>query len=180
MMTADHPLALLHTELGIPTDYSARYGLHLQEEARLLVPLGLDSLGRDQFAEPATAAAWRTMQAAALTDGIVLQLVSAFRSVAYQAGLIRRKLDQGLAMEAILAVSAAPGYSEHHTGRALDITAPGEAVLEETFELSAAYTWLINHAHEHGFAMSYPRDNPAGIAYEPWHWCYHASANTRI
>ena len=32
--------------------------------------------------------------------------------------------------------------------------------------------WLASHAGEFGFSMSYPRGNPHGIVYEPWHWLY--------
>lgn len=169
-------LAALHAELGIAPDYAAQRGLPYCAEAGLLAPLGLDAFDRDQFAEPATAQAWRAMRAAAAADGIELQLVSAFRSIDYQAGLIRRKLAQGQDIGQILAVSAAPGHSEHHGGRALDLTCPGAAALEEEFERTAAFAWLLGHAGRFGFVLSYPRDNPAGIVYEPWHWCYRPAA----
>ena len=78
-------------------------------------------------------------------------------------------------MAQILRVSAAPGYSEHHSGRALDITTPGYAALEEEFELSPAFAWLKKHAKTFRFRLSYPRRNTHGIAYEPWHWCWHAT-----
>ena len=74
---------------------------------------------------------WQTMQQAAAHDGIALLLVSAFRSVDYQRDLIARKLAKGEQLDSILRVMAAPGYSEHHTGRAVDLTAPGLAPLEE-------------------------------------------------
>ena len=32
-------------------------------------------------------------------------------------------------------------------------------------------------AGDFGFSMTYPRDNPWGISYEPWHW---AKAETRV
>ncbi|PHV11624.1 hypothetical protein CSQ89_09825 [Chitinimonas sp. BJB300] len=170
----------LHAALGIPTDHTQLKALPPCQEATLLVPLGLDAFGRDQFAEPATADAWRTMQAAALAEGVVLQLASAFRSVDYQVGLIQRKLAQGQTIDAILQVSAAPGHSEHHTGRALDITTPNSEALEESFENTAAFTWLVQHAQQFGFQLSYPRNNPTGIVYEPWHWCYTPTATTTL
>ena len=67
-------------------------------------------------------------------------------------------------------VNAAPGFSEHHSGLALDIGTQDEPPAEESFERTAAFAWLRDHAGEHGFVMSYPRDNPHGIVYEPWHW----------
>ncbi|GAB3246817.1 M15 family metallopeptidase [Chitinimonas naiadis] len=166
----------LHAELGIPPDYALARSLPFCPEATLLVPLGLDCLGRDQFADIAAAAAWRAMRTAAAIDGIELQLVSAFRSIAYQANLIRKKLGNGQLIADILTVSAAPGYSEHHTGRALDLSTPGFAVLEEDFETSPAFAWLQGHASQYGFILSYPRGNPHGIAFEPWHWCHQPSA----
>ena len=69
-------------------------------------------------------------------------------------------------------MSAAPGYSEHHSGRAVDLTTPGSPVLEEAFEESDAFAWLRRRAPEFGFRMSYPRDNPHRVAYEPWHWAW--------
>lgn len=75
-------------------------------------------------------------------------------------------------MQEILNVNAAPGYSEHHGGRALDIGTPGEPPAEESFEHTPAFAWLTRHAGDFGFVMSYPRGNPHGIVYEPWHW-YH-------
>ncbi len=50
--------------------------------------------------------------------------------------------------------------------------APGEPPAEESFEATPAFAWLQAKAPAHGFHMSYPRDNPHGIIYEPWHWCY--------
>ena len=79
-----------------------------------------------------------------------------------------------VSIAAILAVNAAPGYSEHHSGRALDIGTPGYAHLEIEFERSPAFAWLARHAANFGFHMSFPRDNAYGVQYEPWHWCYRA------
>ena len=114
------------------------------------------------------------MRAAATADAVQLQLVSAFRSADYQLGILKRKLEHGHSIEEILRVSAAPGYSEHHSGRAVDLTTPGYSALEEEFEQSPAFGWLSTHAKRFGFTLSFPRGNPHRIAYEPWHWCWHA------
>ncbi|WP_374352261.1 D-alanyl-D-alanine carboxypeptidase family protein, partial [Chitinimonas sp.] len=91
-------------ELGISETYLAGRGLALQEQASLLMPLGVDLLGRDQFATPEAGLAWIAMRQAALDAGVELQLVSAFRSIDYQAGIIRRKLAGGLDLNTILQV----------------------------------------------------------------------------
>lgn len=164
------------SELGIPVDHCASRGIALCEEATELESVGLDIYQREQYLIPAAAKAWRTLQAEAWRAGIELQLVSAFRSVDYQRGIIERKLASGQSMEQILDVSAVPGYSEHHTGRAVDLTTPGVDVLTEAFETTAAFAWLTEHAGEYGFVMSYPRGNSCGYAFEPWHWCYRATS----
>jgi len=165
-------IARLHGGLGIAADYATRRALPLYPEASRLESVGVDIYQREQQLLPSAAAAWRRMVLAAKEDGIELQLVSAFRSVAYQAGILHRKLDKGQAIEEILRVSAAPGYSEHHSGRAVDLTTPGYPVLEEVFEESEAFAWLRRRAGEFGFQLSYPRGNPHGVAYEPWHWAW--------
>ncbi|HSC47278.1 MAG TPA: M15 family metallopeptidase [Gammaproteobacteria bacterium] len=166
-------VAAIHRELGIPSDYAARFKLALCEEAVELVGIGADISGREQQLAPRAAEAWARMRAAAALDGIGLLVVSAFRSVDYQRGLIARKLDNGRRIAEVLRVNAAPGYSEHHTGRALDLTSADCPPLEQGFETTTAFAWLQKHAGRHGFKLSYPRGNPHGITYEPWHWAYH-------
>lgn len=134
--------------------------------------MGPDIYQREQRLLAPAAAAWRQMVAAAAGNEIQLQLVSAYRSVAYQEGILRKKLEKGQAIDEILRVSAAPGFSEHHSGRAVDITAPGFPALEKVFEDSEAFAWLGEHAARYGFRLSYPRGNPHGVAYEPWHWAW--------
>lgn len=174
LLTPDYrrSIAERHAEFGIPADYGESRKLPLCEEAAELVSIGPDVLGREQQLTPAAAAAWRRMQSAAAADGVQLLVVSAFRSVTYQCALIQRKLDRGLSIAEILRINAAPGYSEHHTGRTLDLTTGDTPPLEQGFETTAAFAWLVQHAGEFGFHLSYPRDNPHGINYEPWHWTY--------
>lgn len=164
----------LNNELGVPPNYGCRHRLRLQEEPSQLASIGMDVFKREQFMLPAAAKAFLSMQRTASADDISIQAISAFRSMDYQAGLLQRKLEKGLEMEQILSVSAAPGYSEHHSGRAVDITAPGEDPLEESFAHTAAFDWLSKNAEKHGFRMSYPRNNRHGVAYEPWHWYFSA------
>ena len=161
--------------LGVPRNYGqARLLKRVREPARLRF-IGDDIHARPQWLAPRAAGAWSRLRAAAASDGVELQVVSAFRSVEYQLGILRRKLERGQSIEQILAVSAAPGYSEHHSGRALDLTTPGFKALEEEFEDSPAFAWLCTNAQRYNFRLSFPRGNAHGIAYEPWHWCWHDS-----
>ncbi|HRO27910.1 MAG TPA: D-alanyl-D-alanine carboxypeptidase family protein, partial [Luteimonas sp.] len=119
---------------------------------------------------PDAGRAWRRLREAAARDGVALDAISGYRSHDYQLGIFERKLARGLRIEDILTVNAAPGFSEHHSGLALDIGTPGEPPAEESFEATPAFAWLAAHAGGHGFGMSYPRGNRHGIVYEPWHW----------
>lgn len=163
-------LAAVRTE--VPKDYGPARGLFPQREPRWLHFAGIDHAGRECWLAPDALRAWRRMAGAARAEGVALVLVSGFRSADYQARILAAKRARGLAMADILAVNAAPGYSEHHTGRALDLTTPGCPPAEPEFAATAAFRWLSARAHEFGFRMSYPAGNPHGIAPEPWHWCF--------
>ena len=172
-----HALMERAYSLGIPRDYGRTRRLRMQREPARLVSVGTDIHGRMQWLQPRAARALARMCTAAAESGVMLQIVSAFRSIEYQLGIIERKQARGLAMDAILRASAAPGFSEHHTGRCVDFTTPGFAALEEEFERSPAFRWLQGNAMRYGFSLSYPRGNVHGIAYEPWHWCWHRPAS---
>ena len=165
-MTASETFA----ELGIPSDYGSSPRRPRHAEATELEDVEVNVVGAMQRLAPETAAAWRRMKQTAALAGVPLLLVSGFRSVRHQADLIRRKLAAGVAIEAILTVNAAPGFSEHHTGRAVDIATPGTRPLTAEFESSAAFAWLEAHAGEFGFEMPYARNNRYGFEHEPWHW----------
>ena len=159
-------------ELGVPRELCAGRALPVQEEAQELELVELGENGREYLLVPAAAAAWRTLRAAAEADGVQLKIISAFRSVDRQAEIVREKLARGLTLAAIFSASAPPGYSEHHTGRAVDVGTPETQPLEEDFEGTPAFRWLEVNAGRFGYVLSYPRDNPHGYVYEPWHWCY--------
>lgn len=168
----DEQLLAILGELGIAPEYPQQCGMPLHAECPQLVDVGLDAFERPARLEAATAQAWHSMQAAAADAGVLLQLVSAYRSYDYQKQLFLRKLARGDRIADILQVIAAPGFSEHHSGRALDINTAGCPPLEEVFETTAAFAWLQAHAAQFGFRLSFPRTNPFGVLYEPWHWYY--------
>jgi len=164
------PVRSLLDSCRITPDMVAMRFLALQPEAGELEVVEVDDSRREYRLTPAAARAWREMREAARADGVVIRIASAFRGVERQAEIIRAKLAQGLAIEDIVKISAPPGYSEHHTGRAVDIATDGVRALEEEFETTRAYEWLSGNAGRFGFHLSFPRGNPYGYAYEPWHW----------
>ena len=141
-------------------------------EATQLQSVGVDTFGREIQMTPETAQAWLDMKHASEEAEVNLLLISGFRSIARQTEIIQRKLEAGLSMEGILRVNTYPGHSEHHTGRALDLGSPEAEHLTEDFASTREFAWLIGHAAQSGFRLSYPRKNPHDIAYEPWHWCF--------
>jgi hypothetical protein len=92
-------------------------------------PLPAGALGRADGVpmQPAMAAGWEALQADARASGVLVQVVSGFRShgdqVAVFVGKLRGTSDSAIATR--LRTAAAPGYSKHHTGYAVDVTAPG-------------------------------------------------------
>lgn len=160
----------MNAELGIPSDYGSSGMPPAFAEAEELVDVGPNLVGRMQRLTPVCASRWAQMVSAARDDGITLLIVSGYRSFDYQAGLIRQKLEAGQTIHDILAVNAAPGFSQHHSGNAVDIASPGSRPLTEEFETSAAFAWLDENAERFGFEMPYVRGNRFGFVYEPWHW----------
>lgn len=105
--------------------------------------------------EAKTARAFATMAEAASADGIELQLDSGFRTNERQAELY----DEYLHHDGALA--AKPGYSNHQSGRALDINCWNWTACE----------WLATNAKTYGFKRTVPN--------EPWHWEYSAPRAAR-
>lgn len=177
LLALTRQLAALHRELGIPASYAIDRRLEPQFEATEseLVTVGSSLAGKSVQLTPPAAAAWERLKTAAAADGVTLVALSGFRSYARQAEIVREKLQRGQSLPDILRVTAAPGFSEHHTGCALDIGTPGSPPLKEDFAQTAAFRWLEKRAASFGFRLSYLRDNPHGFIYEPWHWCWHAA-----
>jgi D-alanyl-D-alanine carboxypeptidase len=116
---------------------------------------------------------YKQMVADANADGVSLMAISGFRSKEDQRQLffeISRQRNQTPAQRA--KVSAPAGYSEHHTGYALDIgdlNSPS-TILDPRFDQTAAFRWLEQNASKYSFELSFPQNNTQGVMYEPWHW----------
>jgi D-alanyl-D-alanine carboxypeptidase len=164
--------------LGIPDDYAAKHNLVPQPEAKHLVDVPRDVYGRKVQMVPPAATALKQMFAAARHDGIKLETVSGFRSMAYQTHLIREKLDRGMTIRKALTINAVPGYSEHQTGCAVDLTTPGVPAADGSFARSKAFAWMQRNAARFGFHLSFPPGNKYAYEYEPWHWRYIAGSAT--
>jgi zinc D-Ala-D-Ala carboxypeptidase len=121
----------------------------------------------------AAAKAYQDMQAAAQQEGVSLVPLSGFRSLTDQDYLFfGKKAERGQVAAERAKVSAPPGYSEHHTGYALDIGDGNVPALNLSpdFENTAAFKWLKANAPFYSFEISFPKTNKQGVNYEPWHW----------
>ncbi len=101
-----------------------------------------------------------------------VNITSAFRDEELQQELFDEKVEQTDEKEAVRWV-ARPGYSEHHSGYALDFGIYSNGV-SSTFTGSWKYRWICEHAHEYGFILRYDaaKENLTGIAGESWHFRY--------
>jgi zinc D-Ala-D-Ala carboxypeptidase len=158
----------IHLALQIPSNYAALRKLTPYLEASDLI--SVEGHERQHHLSPQAALQWHAMKSAAADDGIELLLISSFRSVNRQREIIEQKLRKGMDLDTILTVNAAPGFSQHHTGLALDIGTPTHPNLMKDFENTPAFHWLASNAANFGFVMPYTRDNQHGFIYEPWHW----------
>ncbi len=165
-------VANIDRELGVQSDYASAHDLSPIPEATQLVIAGRDIRGRPVKLDPHAAVALKEMIVAAEAQGVTLQIVSGYRSADYQAGLLRDKLRHGMSMQSALRINAPPGYSEHQSGCAVDLTTPHSKAADASFARTRAYAWLTKHAAEYGFRLSYPPGNSHGIEFEPWHWRY--------
>ncbi len=124
-----------------------------------------------QLRKPA-AEAFQKMRAAAKQEGLDLIPISGFRSLDYQDGLFKRSVKRRGSEPKAAKWVAPPGYSEHHTGWTLDVGdgKDPKTDVDQSFEQTAVFQWLKENAGRFGFEISFPKDNPQGVSYEPWHW----------
>ena len=102
---------------------------------------------------------------------------SSYRSVARQKELyensVNKYLKQGKTQEEAEKLTDEyinkPGSSDHNLGLAVDFN-----YVDNTFEDTDEYQWLLENAENYGFILRYPKDKEdiTKIAYESWHWRY--------
>ncbi len=99
-----------------------------------------------------------------------LKIVSGYRSPVYQAILLLGGYYScGYNMDVTLAQYMPPGYSEHGNAKFLAIDVGHIYSMEEKFEESVTYEWMISNASDFGFRLSYPSTQKV-MMFEPWHW----------
>lgn len=104
----------------------------------------------------------------------ILILNSGYRSFDSQSRIHANQVAR-LGLAAGEALAARPGYSEHQTGLAVDVSAKGQGCAIYTcFAKTTAGKWLAANAYQYGFILRYYNGQTAihGYQFEPWHYRY--------
>lgn len=120
---------------------------------------------------------YEAMFDAASKDGVYLTPCSGYRDyelqkrnynnkISYYESLGYSKKDAAVKAATII---MPPGSSEHNLGYAMDIVC-----VDEWFEDTDEFQWLMTNAADYGFILRYPKDKQdiTKVTYEPWHWRY--------
>lgn len=140
-------ILVVNKTYGLPKDYNSGGGLTAE-----------------------TKSAFAKMKQDASKEGIELRIVSGYRSYDYQKNLFNKYLNRpGETRESVESYSARPGYSEHHTGLAIDVNNASSS-----FVGTPEQKWLNENCVKYGFIIRYPegKEQYTGYKYEPWHIRY--------
>ena len=134
-------------------------------------PKTLVTIEGNYLSTPATAQAYKDMLSDMKKEEMKVYVVSSYRDVNYQKKLHNNYLKNEPA-EKVDSYSARPGYSEHHTGRALDISHIQNNL--DAFEGSEEAEWVYNNCYKYGFIVRYKeaQTDVTGYIFEPWHITY--------
>jgi|GEM_PF-458096 len=121
--------------------------------------------------------AYQALRAALLEEGVDIELESSYRSVSRQEELWA-EYEKNYGLDYCRQYVAVPGFSEHHTGFAIDtnLIQPDSQADEETKAQERTALWAKVHAKlpEYGFILRYleGKEDITGYSYEPWHLRY--------
>ena len=136
-----------------------------------------NSVGDDVEVERKAYDAYLQLKEALEAEGVFVDLDSARRSVAAQQKIMD-DFTQLYGADYAAKTVAKPGYSEHHTGLALDLylIIEGEDIVENEDMIQYPEVWEKIHAKlaDYGFILRYldGKEHITGYAYEPWHIRY--------
>lgn len=171
----DNLLAIVTRNYPISGAYAPAGLVPLDDYFPVGITLGYPTEIREIMAEPL-----QTMVADMHAAGLDPFIISGYRSYAVQV-LARQKWEEQYPGWAD-SISAPPGTSEHQLGTTVDFGShelPG-LVGDPTIQFHTWFyqtsegMWLLGHAHEYGFTLSYPAEayEITYFFYEPWHFRY--------
>jgi D-alanyl-D-alanine carboxypeptidase len=154
----------------LPSDYSPGDLSRVSREYHLAVTWGEVMVSRVII--PSLADLMR----AAGAEGAYLSVSSGYRSFAYQQEVYAREVSM-YGSQIADRESARPGMSQHQLGTAIDFGS-----ITDEFAGTPAGRFLLAHAWEYGFSLSYPRglEQVTGYRYESWHYRYITRAGTAL
>ncbi len=162
----------------------AYYLINEENPLRTDFTVGLEKVQGDFMLDERCVDYAKQMIEDAAAEGIILTVVSAYRSVQKQQenldNYIKRLMNEGYTSKEAKARAekeiARPYISEHNAGLALDILTPdwwdSHDDITADFENTEQFRWLSENAHKYGFIMRYPKEyeDVTGYIYEPWHY----------
>ena len=166
-------MALVNKTHALPDDW----------EDKLEIVHMTNSVGDDVEVEKKAYDAYLELKAELEKEGVYVDLDSARRSVAEQQRIMDDFTEKYGADYAAKTV-AKPGYSEHHTGLALDLylIIDGKDVVENEDMIQYPEIWSKIHAKlaDYGFILRYldGSEHITGYGYEPWHIRYLDNVDT--
>lgn len=146
-------------------------------EEKLEIESCVNTVGNTVEVEKKAYDAYLKLKADLEDEGIYVDLDSAYRSVAEQQRIMDDFIEQ-YGIEYATKTVATPGYSEHHTGLALDLylIIDGVDVDENEDMIQYVDIWATIHEKlpQYGFILRYldGKEYITGYGYEPWHLRY--------
>ncbi|MDX1664115.1 MAG: M15 family metallopeptidase, partial [Candidatus Promineifilaceae bacterium] len=171
----DDLLVLVDRTYGLSPEYEPGDLVPLSDYFPSAVHIGYPTEVREVIIEPL-----QELIAAMQEEGLRPQVISGYRAYWTQ-NMARQKWTEQYPDHAHN-LSLPPGHSEHQLGTTVDFGSPELAAMlgEDFIQFHPAFAqtpegkWLLEHAHEYGFTLSYPyeRREQTDVWYEPWHFRY--------
>lgn len=144
---------IVNKSYSIPKDYNPGKMVYL-EKSQMVLPEVVDP--------------FKQLVSDSSQLGLNIYNATCYRSYGFQNTLYTNYIKRD-GKEAAETYSARPGYSEHHTGLAIDVNSVSNA-----FAGTPESVWLNDNCHRYGFIIRYPKgkEDITGYQYEPWHLRY--------
>ena len=162
--TSDAYLTLVNKTHPVPSDW----------ENQVAIDTVFNSLGEELKIEHKTYDQFLYLRDELLNEGIQIELDSVYRSVAEQQEIWDEWMVE-YGEEYVKNYLAVPGYSEHHTGLAVDIFVIDSGKIIRDNDDMIASVEIFAKIHEllpkYGFILRYleGKEEITGYSYEPWH-----------
>jgi LAS superfamily LD-carboxypeptidase LdcB len=162
------------------TKYGHKPFSEVNKEELSPVTTGGEAAGRSESLQKDAASSFEKMRADAQSQGINLYAISGFRSTEEQTALWNDQVRKQGSEEKAARINAPPGYSEHHTGYAIDVGTSTKTDLDPSFESTNAYKWIAQNGKRYGFEQSFTGAAGQGAGEEAWHYRYVGNSSSQL